>query len=287
MKVSPVSIDEASDEIKSNYLKIIKCLELTYLPLFFQYFGSFPEYLDYITNQIVTNIKSEKFNLLVKEAALEVKKLIQEEFPKTQTMNEYLNHYQTTPQFYNFRNVLEKIFITNFKLTLIFLALRETIKGWAIGAKKLPSSTQKPSLKEEEDFLKKTETVIINEARSDILNHFPSSSIILKSNFENDLPQKNNSNTLTTNFFVRYLEICQKEFFLLTKEEKYFLFRVQIEKLLLNSLPLMPEIIFSPINKTLPLIAHYDNYPDFLYLLYEYFPPLSIKKLIFSSYILL
>lgn len=285
MKVYPVSFDEASDEIKSNYLKIIKALQLTHLPLFFQYFGSFPKYLDYITKQIVANINNNKFNDLVEETAEELKKLIQKQFSKTSSIIDFLNRYQNTPQFYNFRITLEKIFVINFKLTLIFLALREAIKGWAIGAKKIPTYASKESSKTVE-FFKKTEKVIIDEAQSDILESLTSTSLTIKNESKTSSLQKSHQNDLEVNVFVNYLKICQREFFLLTKKEEYFLFRVQIEKFVIHCLPLMPEIIFSPINVVLPMISYYDNYPDFLYLLYEHFPPLSIQKLIFSGYLL-
>lgn len=285
MKVSPVSFHKASDEIKNNYLEIINALGLPYLPLFFQYFGSFPEYLNYITKQIVANLNNEKFNLSVKESAHELKKLFQENFSKTSSTIEFLNRYQTTPQFYNFRDSLEKIFIINFKMTLIFLALREAIKGWAIGAKKISSHASKESQKKEEVF-EKMERMCIQEDQSNILEFLISNSPIVKKNSKALLTQKKPKNDLEVNFFLNYLKICQKEFFLLTKQEKYFLFRVQIEKFIINFLSFMPEIIFSPINVILPLISSYDNYPDFLYLLYEYFPPLSVQKFIFSGYLL-
>lgn len=168
MKVSPVSFHEASDEIKNNYLKIINALGLPHLPLFFQYFGSFPEYLNYITKQIVANLNNEKFNLSVKESDHELKKLIQENFSKTSSMIEFLNCYQTTSQFYNLRNSLEKIFIINFKMTLIFLALREAIKGWAIGAKKISSHASRESQKKDVVF-ERMERVCIEEDQSNIL----------------------------------------------------------------------------------------------------------------------
>lgn len=87
------------------------------------------------------------------------------------------------------------------------------------------------------------------------------------------------------NFLVEFFKLCQIEFSQIIKTEKYVLFRVMVEKFLLNSLPLLPETIISPINVVLPLISIRDDYPDFLYLLYESFPQLSVQKLIFSDYL--
>ncbi len=76
----------------------------------------------------------------------------------------------------------------------------------------------------------------------------------------------------------------QKKFLYLLQLEDFFIFRVEAEKLILNNLPLLPEIIFSPINIVLSLISKYENFYDFLYLLLEYFPTLSIQKMLFSLY---
>lgn len=285
MKIHPLPFEKADEEVKNNYLQIISALNLTNLPIFFQYFGNFPEYLNYITKQIVANLQNEKFNFLVKESASQLKKLIKESFIKTDEIKSWLQRYRYTPQFYNFQNSLQEIFLINFKLTLIFLALRESIKGWAIAAKKIPATANQSLNKD--DYTKQEKRVVFKETESEILNILTSKKNSLSFSGKNTFLEKNNQNSLEINFFIDYLKLCKGEFFLLGRQEKYFLFRVQVEKFIINSLSLMPELIFSPINVVLPLISRFDNYPDFLYLLTEHFPQLIIQKLLFSGYLLI
>ncbi|OGK11582.1 hypothetical protein A2954_01855 [Candidatus Roizmanbacteria bacterium RIFCSPLOWO2_01_FULL_37_12] len=76
MQISPVIEDKASDQVKKEYKKIKDALNIPYLPLFFTYIGPFPEYLCYLTEQLVPIIQHDKFKSLINETDEKLTKVI-------------------------------------------------------------------------------------------------------------------------------------------------------------------------------------------------------------------
>lgn len=281
MVIKPLIEFKAEGKTKENYQKIKGALEVEYLPLFFQYLGTFPEYLDYITNQLVGNLQNPKFSQFVDEISKEIEKSIKESLTKSEEIEEWLTLYRYSPQFYNFETSLKNIFITNSKLAFIFIALREAVKGWAIAAKQI--SEQRVKEKEvKEHISKKQEEEIIfegvyknSQGKNQIVPLIASSSI-----------QQQTGIPLERQLLPEYLKLCRLDFLQSMKQEKYLFLRLELEKLFLQSLPLLPGLIYSPINVVLHHIGRYPNYPELLYLLSEHFPVLAIQKVIFSGFLL-
>jgi len=69
------------------------------------------------------------------------------------------------------------------------------------------------------------------------------------------------------------------------KKEEYVFIRLEIEKIILRFLSLLPELIVSPVNLVIEMTKKYENYPELLYLLSEHFPTTVVQRLIFNGYI--
>src|SRR3989338_3565464 len=273
MSISPVLENQADEGVKINYQKIKTALNLPYLPLFFSYIGAFPEYLNYLTDQLIPSLKNSRFNNLIEETAEKIYSLMRSSLIKSEEIGEWLSRYKNSPSFYNFQKDLEKIFTVNLKLVFIFIALREALKGWAVAAKKLPSSASstfqkdKPSIKDG-DFV-----------YEDVLSMVSPSS----SRSDSDLV-RTDARAIEKDLLPRYLFLCQQEFNQLMKKEEFLILRVGIEKLILSSLPLLPEKIVSPINVFYKLTEKYKEFPELLYLMSEHFPTLAVQKMLFSGF---
>lgn len=272
MPISPISENQAESQVRGDYEKIKKALDLPYVPLFFTYIGSFPEYLRYLTDQLVPNLQDPKFTDLSLETEKRILTLIRSSLPQSEEMQEWLIRYQNSPSFYNFQFDLKKIFTVNIKLVFIFVALREALKGWAIAAKKLPTSglpsdrSQKtPS--QEKDF-------IFEEVLSLVPTISPSASDAVKAK----------ARAIEKDLLPRYITLCQQEFYHLMKQEEFLILRVGIEKLILSSLTFIPDKIVSPINMFYKLNERYKDFPDLLYLMYEHFPTFAVQKMMFSGF---
>ena len=68
------------------------------------------------------------------------------------------------------------------------------------------------------------------------------------------------------------------------KKEEFLIMRVGVEKLLLSSLPLLPEKLISPINVFYKLTEKHKDFPDLLYLMSEHFPTIAVQKMLFSGF---
>lgn len=273
MFVSPISENQASEEVKKEYKKLKEALNTEYLPLFFTYIGGFPEYLNYLTDQLVPNLKNTKFIVLIQEAKKSTFSLIESSLSKNEEIGEWLGRYKNSPSFYNFQKDLDKIFTVNLKSVFIFVALREALKGWAIAAKKLSTSN-----------LSRDEVVSSNQKAKDFIYEEPSLQVINinQRHFANQ--QISESGKIEKDLLPRYIFLCQQEYNQLMKTEKYLILRVGIEKLIHSSLTLLPEKIISPINIFYKLTEKYEEFPELLYLMYEYFPTYAVQKMMFSGF---
>ncbi len=273
MSISPVYENQAKEEVKIDYQKIKKALNLPYVPLFFSYIGAFSEYLNYLTDQLVLNLQNPKFNTLIKETEEKIYSLINSSLPKQEEIEDWLNRYKNSPSFYNFQKDLEKIFTVNLKLTFIFISLREALKGWAVAAKKLPaynvsSGWSETTSTNDKDFIFEDALVLVPSARS---------------HGRPDLAQSE-ERAIEKDLLPRYIFLCQQEFNQWIKKEEFLILRVGIEKLILSTISLLPEKIISPINIFYKLNEKYKDFPDLLYLMSEHFPTLAVQKMLFSGF---
>lgn len=278
VNINPILEENATEDVKKNYLQIKTALNLPTVPIFFTYLGSFPDYLDYITRQLVRNLNHPQFETLCLDTEKTILQLIQTNLDTPEEISNWLRHYSSSPAYYNFRTQLEHILLMNIKLAFVFIALREAVKGWAVAAKKLPETNKYTKQKtdknnntepENNDFI--FELSEINQSNIPL----PLNGIVKQAprGIEKDL-------------LPEYLALCRNEFYLNMKKNSFWVMRVGFEKLFLDSLDLFPNLIFSPINVVLRLVEKYKNFPDLLYLVTEHFPTYAMHRMIFSGYML-
>ncbi len=268
MKIRPVSENEADAATAAIYRGLREAMGLPHIPLFFQYLGAFPEYLAYLNGQILDNLKDKEFHRLVSENGEFVRETLAGNFPKGQAAQEFLERHIHSPELHNLRADLRHIAAVNGKLAFIFIGLREAVKGWAVAAKKLPDMKNRPAEYQEwenlrQNFVYGTELVV------------PSRYLV-----------RTGSRAISPSLLGKYLSICRADFELLLKNERLLFFRVELEKIILKNLELMPHRIFSPINVVLKLTKVYPEFPDLIYLLSEHFPTYAMQRLLFTSWII-
>src|SRR3989304_7685928 len=125
MSIKPIFEQEASEEIKMIYKNIKKALDSQTLPVFFAYIGAFPEYLEYISEPLINNLRDQKFKNTMRQMTDEMIPLINDQLKKSDGLNDWITRYKHTPSFYHFQNDIETIFLLNLKIAFIFVGLRE------------------------------------------------------------------------------------------------------------------------------------------------------------------
>lgn len=285
MILQPLPESQASENVRDYYDQLKKALDVQKLPIFFQYFGPFPEFLGYISSQLVRNLTNEKFSHLTDDLFKEIQKTITVTIHKSSLITKWLEDYKHLPEFYYFKKELEKIFTVNIKMSLIFLSIREAVKGWAIATKKLPENINKDTYQKESAYNKEHNKLIF-EVTNDIMQSFNEST-------HGNEPKQNQSGivvrpdgTLVKNLLPDYLHACKLDFDQKMHKPEYVFYRLECEKRLLNNLELIPTLIFCPINVILGLTSKYPNYPEILYLLSEHFPTYIVQRMIFSAFLM-
>lgn len=278
MSISPFLENQADEKTKKIYQEIKKVFKTNHLPIFFTFLAPFPEYFSFLTSQIIPNLNDQNFLSLVGEMGEKISELINQ-LPKSQEIRNWLTRYQNTPSFYHFQTDLGDVFLINLKIAMIFIAIRESIKGWAIGAKRLKDKfeTKKEDNQKRESF---DQLIFDQEYLKEKVNEINQITLAQKT-----LALKNNG--LEKNLLPEYLTLCRNHFFLLTKKDEYWVVRLGIEKIILQSLEFFPKLISSSFNQVIELTKKYPNFDELVYLLIEKFPTLSVQRLMFSGFLII
>jgi hypothetical protein len=281
MKINPVFEDVASHEVQVEYSHLKNAFHTSSLPLFFLYIGAFPEYLSYITSQLVINVEHAGYKKMTKYISESIKDLTHESLTKSDERIHWEELYKNTPAFYHFQKNLQEIYRVNTELAIIFIALREAIKGWAVAAKKLEDCTYSESLHQnipikDEDFIFNQEFEYKDELSTEEKHRkitTSGSEVVI-----------NSSSPIQKDLLREYLSLCRNDFTLHMMDEEFVILRLGVEKMILSSLDSLPSVIHSPINTVLKLTTKYPNFPELLYLLSEHFPTCAVQRLLFSAY---
>jgi len=283
MILRPTQENEASEEVSEYYRQLKDAFGIHFVPIFFRYIGSFPQYCEYITSQIMPLVKDERFSKLTEEQCKLTKEILSEYFPKGEDTQSFLKKLKDSVEYYQFQKDLFHIFSGNTKIVIIFIAIREAVKGWAIAAKKLTAKTEygQPDVRVEgnvtaafvyEDFIQKVYTREVDDR-----------GIPIRSNQE---LARTNDKSITQSLLSSYMQLVKREYEVLSKTERFLYFRVEMEKIIVSKLDLLPQKIESPINIVLELTQKYPTFAELLHLLSDQFPTTAMHRYLFSGWIL-
>lgn len=291
MKIKPVFEKEADETTKSIYKSIREALDLPSVPLFFCYLGAFPDYLEYINDILIKNLKDPKLEELTFEQRRFINEVFQESFEKSDNTGNFLMKYQNNPEFIYLKKDLENLFKANSKMAILFIAIREAVKGFAVAAKKLPSPelqvdtrTKIPNKNKEEiilgDFINIAKTADYQKTETNDNNEETKIALFTK-----EITYESQTNIIRS-LFPEYLRLCYLDILELQKKENFLYFRVGVEKILVQSVDNLSYPINSGVNVVLEITKKYPNFIELLYLLSEEFPTLIVQKLLLSGYML-
>ncbi|MFS8159398.1 MAG: hypothetical protein ACMG6E_04135, partial [Candidatus Roizmanbacteria bacterium] len=147
---------EATGDLKNLYESIKRAYGTHSLPIFFSYIGPYLQYLSYIGEQLIKNLQDPQFIKLTEELEEVALSTISDTLQKPELTQEFIKRYSHSSSFTAFQKDLQTIFRANIKLTITFLALRESVKGWALATKKLPGQTSETQQVTGSDSIEKT-----------------------------------------------------------------------------------------------------------------------------------
>lgn len=259
LHLKPLTDDEADDSTRVIYQQIRDELELDSTPLFFQYIGRFPKFLQYFWTCTTRVLNDATFKEMVQQGQVLTLDLFKGAYNPSSTAIELVTHLlknSTSEEF--IRSKIEILAKTNITLALIFVASREAVKGWAI-------STRLLSDKYDEAHYEFVTGHVEREVENSIVS--------LGANMEKVTDSKQFD-------YVRFMAIVQSEMDDSVKKNSHLYGRLELEEFLVRS----KDHIF--INLSYPILAQYayeyKYFDELVYLMSESFPTISTNRIIAS-----
>lgn len=247
----PVHEEEASEHVREIYDDIKKTLSIQYVPALFRYAAQHPAFLENFWQSLKNNITDPAFQRSVddiKDYLKGTSRIIIQDNPE---LSATLKNFLSKDSKKRIAGEIAEYYDTQCTLALVSVAVRERVKGWAVGIRHLPSDNtqtgRKPaSASEAED-----------EAHEIVLSHM-SSAMTVSPDIRKDV--------------LKYIVFIHDEFSSVVRRESYVYARVESEKLFERHVRTMPHPIFASYNEVAQIIPDKNDLPEIFYLLSEKFP---------------
>jgi hypothetical protein len=282
IKIQPISENDAQGEIKNIYHSIKTILDLSSVPLIFQYMAAFPHYLSYIWEQTIKNLNSNFYN----QSADDIKNFAQTAIdgiylPST-LASLFRDKIKYDPKKQTLTEFSDKNMIVSSKLYLLALGIRESIKGKFLGIKLFGV---KISGKEEKIFNDFTDGFIGEKMKyKDYKQNIENETIHKIIKISNNLQMNGqNHHAITYSLTSEFIKIIDHEMRSLIRMESYLTRRVELERFSLNKLYLLPYPLDSSLTRVISKSQDNPSFPELIYLVSELFPTQTPYKLMASA----
>ena len=266
--IKPLPYTDVNEKIQVVYDDIASTLEIQNVPVFFQLMANFEEYLIYIWPQIKKNIQDSQFKKLSQQIKEFTESSLNEVYEPENAILKYIsNNLNSEVSRSLIESDISKVIVLNSDLSLIFISLREAVKGWAVGAKKL------------EDLQHHMNGYTYKPKSSDPVRHVKDMFFEEFSMGRINSQLANAGNELEISLYSKFLTLLLTEMEELVKKKEYLYKRVQLEENILDKIDQFPHIIDSSYSKVSRFAYKYPYFDELLYMLSETFPTLVVSKL--------
>lgn len=273
LKLKPIPENEADDEINALYVSVKKTLNVSNVPLIFQYLARFPVYFSYIWNQARMNLTDTGFIKNTNEISFFSQEAINQIYTPSETTKLFLDKIKGRAELSELKKFCDSSSAVNSSLYLLSLAIRESIKGVYLGIKQIGEKLDEDEKAvfnnfadgfsfKEESYMEKTMNKIAST--SDQLANTQKGSIV-------------------TSVYGEFFKFIDWEMKRLLKMEEYLTRRVELERFSLNLLHFMPHPLDSSFTNIIKQTSHDPTFPELIYLVADLFPTQTPYKLMASS----
>ncbi len=272
--LKPIGYSDASSDIQLVYKRIQKGLNTQFVPLLFQIVANFPPLLFYLWERFEKNIETNTFDDSVQAITMFSQKALEQIYIPSEQISIFVKNI-TSIEVDQLRETAVDLSYINAKLFLLCIALRESLKGVAVGAPKLSERISEYKKKEDLDSL--FDQIIESTAvrKSSEATGLTSTSNML-------VPLTGSRDIVVSNYpkFFRYI---QDEMDTLVKTEKYLHSRVLLEELGLSQIDRLTVPIISSYREFIELTGRTEKTKELVYLLSDIFPSKFPHLLFISS----
>ncbi|MBI2010303.1 MAG: hypothetical protein HYS86_03980 [Candidatus Chisholmbacteria bacterium] len=274
--LKPVEDAQASPQIKATYQKIRKQLGITFVPPIFQLMANYEDYLLHLWSQIETNLETTEFSQLSKRISQHAE-AVTNHWISIDPELAGLAPTLTPKEIKDLKKTVAGLTAINATLALVTIAIRENIKGIALGILKLDKQAAKNSYTTETSEEKTAYDLMSIREKSSNLS--PTSQLLAPLTGNQSLAISRYSQ-----FFTAVAKFMDK----LLKTETYLTRRVALEELILNLVPQIPRPFsitykeFMELTQKSPQAKHI---AELTFLLHDLFPA-KFPHLVFTCAIM-
>ena len=248
----PIPEHTATPEILTIYADIKKTLDIPYVPILFQYLANYPALFAHIWPSLRDNLRDPIFEQLMQHIELDITTAganLAEHFPQMKGSVQQL--IPLADQRSRIHVEIKKYFMLQCALAFLCVAMRESTKGWAIGAKYLHPEQAYHAMnnKEPHGVTEDIRTMVLAETTA---------ALTVSADIQKPL--------------VGFIILLHEEFADLVKKEEYLFARLQVEKSFTQYISNMPQPIRASFNEVSVLTSEPSELPYLFYLLSDKFP---------------
>lgn len=261
--------NEHNPELLDLFDDIKKTLNINHVPSMFMFLEKYPVFLKRLWDSIKVNVEDPAFNSIIQRISfhlIQSTKLLDIQ-PSAVETTQLMTH-KIFPSSEQKNLALENIhdFLNQqVRMALIAIAIRESTKGWSLGAKKLEQQTGSS-----ETF----KTVFDKDAYQKEVNE------IMLRDSQNALTQRPDVQNQLTLFAM----FIQREFKEKVRNQQYVFSRVQAEQIFVDALDTIPHPLFASYNQVVKSVPSEKDILGLFYLLADKFPVVHAVSALMWSY---
>lgn len=260
--INPVSDAEASEGVQAIYSEIASTFKIKSVPLPFRFIANNPKFLEFTWERIKAFIANSEFEKESEQLGNFSNSIINIIYSKSEELAEFISHASTEEKKELMENTKELI-VLNAKLTLVFIALRESLKG-----------------------VVSDNNLAIDEGKREAYhpNFYPDLDMLRNPNLakNNTLPVLESTSPILIRF-PEFYKLISQEINELIKTEKYLKSRVEIEKLTQNIIEDFSVKMKFPFEETIVLLRGHEFSQDIFMQIKNVFPSSYPNNLLTSS----
>ena len=248
----PIPEHLASPDIVTLYEDIKKTLDIPYVPILFQYFANYPQLFAYVWPSLKENLTDPTFEQLISHITTDITSSSQHLIDHFPSIRQNMLQLIPSAEFRSrIHRELKKYFTLQCALAFICVAMRESTKGWAVGAKYLHSEQAFHVMNDRQPHG-------VSEDMRAMMIAETTSALSVSPDLQKPL--------------VSFIIMLHEEFADLIKKEEYLFARLQVEQSLTRYVPNMPHPIRTSYNEVVTLVPEHNQLPFLFYLLSDKFP---------------
>jgi len=277
LRLKPLPEEKASELAQTIYGEIKRSFSIPTVPLFFQYIGNFPDYLDYVWSVVSPNINTDGFHTACNQLLQISDSAIAVIYTPSQQVQTLLSQMHPAEKEEIIKTIHE-LRVLNAKMMILTIAIRESLKGLYITSQQLSAGSSYSGRTEEIEAEKTIDEIV----RESLMTVSSSQSLTIDTKVASLLVPVYGANSLMISKYPEFFSLSANELEALMKTEAYLKARVEMEKITHILLLQLPSPIHLSYVQTAKMLFDKPGAQDLIFVMKDTFPS-HFPKLVLAT----